>query len=175
MLLNAQVRLASDLCGDCKWNNPSVSMSVFVPCLGHVKHYTSTRYYGWYLRVFMSQEQCECSTDDGVLCRGDIQCLWEAALFFYLNGWWWWCTLQELVGKQLLPQTVTISILGKSISVCNTGASPLPCLTWMRAKVIPDSTFRESVKRNILNYTHWAATQQGSLQLPSKFTEGMQE
>lgn len=33
----------------------------------------------------------------------------------------------------------------------------------------------ESVKINILDYTHSAATQQGSVQLPSKFTEGMQE
>lgn len=84
---------------------------------------------------------CECTTDDGILCRCDTQCLWEAALCFHLGGWWWH-TLQELVGK--LSLTVTSSILGKSASVsrCDTGQVPY-CFTWMR----------ESVKRNITDYT----------------------
>lgn len=119
---------------------------------------------------------CECSTEDGILCRGDSQWLWEAALYFHLNGRWWH-TLREPVGKQLLPQTVTIGILGKSCFCFHMWhwASPLPCLTWIGVQVIPDSTFRESVKRNILDYTHSAATQQGLVQLPSKCTEAMQE
>lgn len=45
----------------------------------------------------------------------------------------------------------------------------------MRVKVIPDSTFRESSKINILDYMHSAATQQGLVKLPCKFTEGRQE
>lgn len=66
----------------------------------------------------------------------------------------------------MLSQTVTISLSGTSasVSISDTGQVPKP--------VSPGC--REIRKRNSLDYTPSAATQQGAAQF-SKFTERMQE